>query len=84
MADANATLPPRTAGPLVQATWQLFTVEKIPFNEPVPGAIPGEITLAQLVAHYVIPSGFDQLDSNTVFQWTPKLFKTSPQAIKRR
>jgi hypothetical protein len=73
MKDVNTNIPPRGAGRLVQASWQLFTSEKIPFNEPVPVTIPEEITLAQLVAHFIIPKGFDALDSNTVFQWTPEV-----------
>jgi hypothetical protein len=48
---------------------RLFAVEKLPFNEPVRVAIPNEITLAQLVSVCIIPSGFDRLDSNTVFSW---------------
>jgi hypothetical protein len=65
----NATPRPRTAGPLTRASWQLFTVDKTPVCEPVPVDVPNEITLAQLVSAYIIPSGFNRLDANTVFQW---------------
>jgi hypothetical protein len=71
--DPNATPAPRSAGPLIQAKWQLFTNEKYPFNEPVPVVIPEEITLAQLVAHHILPAEFDNLDSNAVFKWSLKV-----------
>jgi hypothetical protein len=42
-------------------------MEKTPVGEPVPVDIPNEITLAQLATGYIVPSGHDRLDANTVF-----------------
>jgi hypothetical protein len=51
----------------------MFTNENYPHNEPVPVLAPEEITLAQLVTHYILPAGYGNLDSNTVFVWRRKL-----------
>jgi hypothetical protein len=84
MLDANAVSKPRIAGSLTRATWQLFTIEKIPYNEPVLVDIPSEITLAQLVSTYILPSGFDRPDSNTAFQWTPEVVPDKSKSDKTK
>jgi hypothetical protein len=84
MVHANPTPKPRMAGPLTHATWQQFTVEKIPYNELVPVDIPSEIALAQLVSAYILPSGFDRLDSNPVFQWTPEVIPDKSKSDKTK
>jgi hypothetical protein len=49
-------------------TYQVFTIDKTPAGEPVEILAPNEITLAQLVAHFILPSGI-QLDVGSVFYW---------------
>lgn len=55
-------------GNLVRAAFQVFPMAKTSVCEPVLIDTPNEITLAQLVAHFVVPSGGDW-DVNTVFYW---------------
>jgi hypothetical protein len=84
LVDANAVVPPREVGPLVRASWQVFTAEKSSVCETVQVDIPNEITLAQLVAAYIIPSGFDHLDSNTIFFWTLDVISDPSKADKTK
>jgi hypothetical protein len=84
IADVNATVKPRSAGPLIPAIWQLFTAERIQWNEPVSVLISNEITLAQLVSAYIIPSGFEHLDSNTVFSWALEVVENNAKHDKTK
>jgi hypothetical protein len=46
--------------------------------------IPNEITLAQLVSAFIIPSGFDRLDSNTLFLWTLEIVEDKSERDKTK
>jgi hypothetical protein len=49
-------------------TCQIFAIDKTPIGEPVEILAPNEITLAQLVAYFILPSGIS-LDVGSVFYW---------------
>jgi predicted ABC-type sugar transport system permease subunit len=49
-------------------SYQIFTMENTPLGEPVVIQAPNEITLAQLVTFFILPSGI-QLDVGSVFYW---------------
>jgi hypothetical protein len=59
---------PREVGPRTQMSYQIFTIEKTQFSEPVEIFTPNEISLAQLVACFILPTGI-QLDAGSVFYW---------------
>jgi hypothetical protein len=67
----NPVRRPREVGRLTVMTYQIFTIEKTPFGEPVQILAPNEITLAQLVAYFILPTGI-QLDVGSVFYWNLK------------
>jgi hypothetical protein len=48
---------PREVGRLTVMTYQIFTIEKTPFGEPVQILAPNELTLAQLVTYFILPTG---------------------------
>jgi hypothetical protein len=60
--------PPREVGPLTPMKFQIFTIEKMEFSEPVDILAPNEISLAQLVTYFILPSGI-QSDVGSVFYW---------------
>jgi hypothetical protein len=64
----NTVRKPRDVGRLTVMTYQIFTIEKTPFGEPVQILAPNEITLAQLVTYFILPTGI-QLDVGSVFYW---------------
>jgi hypothetical protein len=85
---------PRSVGPLTQMSYQIFTMDKTPIDEPVVIHAPNEITLSQLVAHFILPTGI-QLDVSSVFYWNlreieppeeknPKKDKKAPKEDKAR
>jgi hypothetical protein len=49
-------------------SFQIFTIEKTQYGEPVDILAPNEITLSQLVTYFILPSGI-QLDVGSVFYW---------------
>jgi hypothetical protein len=59
---------PREYGPLTRMSYQVFTIENTPVGERMDIQAPNEITLAQLVAFFILPSGI-QLDVGSVFYW---------------
>jgi hypothetical protein len=69
---------PRLEGNLTRAAFQVFTMEKTPIDSPTPIDIPDEITLAQLVSHFILPAGGDW-DVNTVFYWCPEEIEEEPK-----
>jgi hypothetical protein len=81
----QTTVPrPRNVGRLMHMAFQIFTMEKTPVCEPVEIDAPNEITLAQLVAYFVLPWGRD-LDVSTVLYWCPEEIegKSSSDKTKR-
>jgi hypothetical protein len=66
--DRPRVIRPSEVGPLTQMTYQIFTVDKTPVGDPVEISAPNEITLAQLVTYFILPSGI-QLDVGSVFYW---------------
>jgi hypothetical protein len=68
LADQWRVNRPREAGPLTQMTYQIFTMENKPIGEPEVIQAPNEITLAQLVTFFILPTGI-QLDVGSVFYW---------------
>jgi hypothetical protein len=58
----------REAGPMTQMSHQIFMVENTEVTEPIVITAPAKITLAQLVAYFILPSGI-QLDVASVFYW---------------
>jgi hypothetical protein len=54
---------------MVQVTWQPFTNNREPFEEPVDVRITNEITLARVVSAVISPHEEGKFDVNTVFQW---------------
>jgi hypothetical protein len=58
----------REVGPLTQMSYQIFTIEKTQFKEPVEIFAPNEISLAQLVTYFILPTRV-QLDVGSVFYW---------------
>jgi hypothetical protein len=67
----NTVKRPREVGRLTVMTYQIFTIEKTPFGEPVQILAPNEITLSQLVAYFILPTGI-QLDVGSIFYWNPE------------
>jgi hypothetical protein len=65
----TAVKRPQEVGRLTVMSYQIFTIEKTPFGEPVQILAPNEITLAQLVTYFILPSGI-QLDVGSVFYWS--------------
>jgi hypothetical protein len=63
-------------------TYQIFTIEKTPIGEPVEILAPNEITLAQLVIHFILPSGID-LDVGSVFYWNLREIEQAPGEIDK-
>jgi hypothetical protein len=59
---------PREVGPLTAMTYQLFTMEKDQVEEPVDILAPNEISLGQLITHFILPAGRD-FDVGSVFYW---------------
>jgi hypothetical protein len=59
---------PREVGPLTAMTYQLFTMEKESVEDPVDILAPNEISLGQLVTHFILPTGRD-FDVGSVFFW---------------
>jgi hypothetical protein len=66
--ERNQVPQPRGVGHITRAAFQVFTMEKSPVDSPVLIDIPNEITLAQLVAHFILPDW----DVDTVFYWCPE------------
>jgi hypothetical protein len=66
IADRHKTNKLRQVGPLTPMTYQIFMIDKAPIGEPVDIIAPNEISLAQLITHFVLPSGID-LDAGSVF-----------------
>jgi hypothetical protein len=67
--DINLATPMRTVRPQVRVTWQLFTKDKEAFQEPIEADVPNEISLAQLVANFIVPFMEGRFDHNTMFNW---------------
>jgi hypothetical protein len=63
--DRNRTNRPREVGPLTRMHYQIFTMEGTEVGEPEEIYAPNEITLAQLVTFFILPSGID-LDVGSV------------------
>jgi hypothetical protein len=70
---------PRESGPLTQMTYQIFTMDNTPIGEPEVIQAPNEITLAQLVTFFILPTGI-QLDVGSVFCWN--LLRTEDKSVK--
>jgi hypothetical protein len=68
LVDRSRVNRPRDTGSLTQMSYQIFTMENSQTGEPVVIHAPNEITLAQLVAFFILPSGI-QLDVSSVFYW---------------
>jgi hypothetical protein len=66
--NQNTVRRPREVGRLTVMTYQVFTIEKTPFGEPVQIQAPNELTLAQLVTYFILATGI-QLDAGSVFHW---------------
>jgi hypothetical protein len=65
----NTVKRPKEVGILTVMTYQIFTIEKTPFGEPVQILALNEITLSQLVTYFILPTGI-QLDVGSVFYWS--------------
>jgi hypothetical protein len=70
---------PRESGPLTPMTYQIFTMDNTPIGEPEVIQAPNEITLVQLVAFFILPTGI-QLDVGSVFYWN--LPRTENKSVK--
>jgi hypothetical protein len=66
--NQNTVPRPREVGRLTVMTYQVFTIEKTPFGEPVQILSPNELSLSQLVTYFILPTGI-QLDVGSVFYW---------------
>jgi hypothetical protein len=66
--DHTLVKRPREVGPLTDMSYRIFTIEKTQFSEPVEIFAPNEITLAQLVTYFILPTGI-QVDVGSVFYW---------------
>jgi hypothetical protein len=65
----HATVPrPRNVGRLTPMEFQIFTMEKTMYYGPVSILAPNEISLAQLVAYFILPEK-SLFDVNTAFYW---------------
>jgi hypothetical protein len=59
---------PREVGKLTQMHYQIFTIDKTEYSEVTEIWAPNEISLAQLVTYYILPTDI-QLDVASVFYW---------------
>jgi hypothetical protein len=59
---------PREVGKLTQMKYQISTIDKTEYSEVVDMWAPNEISLAQLVTYYILPTDI-QLDVASVFYW---------------
>jgi hypothetical protein len=82
--DCTQIKRPREVGPLTQMSYQIFTIEKTQFSEPVEIFAPNEISLAQLLTYFILPTGI-QLDVGSVFYWNLREIEdTSRDKTKRK
>jgi hypothetical protein len=79
--DRHISNKPREVGPLTRMSYQIFTLEKSPVGEPVDILAPNELSLAQLVTSFVLPSGMD-FDVGSVFYWNLKEEEPAPGTDK--
>jgi hypothetical protein len=63
-------------------TYQVFTIEKSPCGEPVEIFAPNEISLGQLVTHFILPDA--QLEASSVFYWNLKETDPSDETDKTK
>jgi hypothetical protein len=81
--NRNTVPEPRDVGRLTVMTFQVFTIEKTPFGEPVQILAPNELTLAQLVTYFILPTGI-QLDVGSVFYWNLEEVQDPSKADKSK
>jgi hypothetical protein len=81
--DHTIVKRPREVGPLIQMSYQIFTIEKTQFSEPVEIFAPNEISLAQLVTYFILPTGI-QLDVGSVFHWNLREIEDPSKADKSK
>jgi hypothetical protein len=74
---------PREVGPLVQMSYQIFTIEKTQSSEPIDIYAPNEISLPQLVTYFILPTGI-QLDVSSVFYWNLREIEDTSAADKTK
>jgi hypothetical protein len=68
--DSHQAPRMREAGPLKQISYQVFTMDNTAVTEPIVITAPNEITLAQLVTYFILPSDIGAyLDVASVFYW---------------
>jgi hypothetical protein len=81
--DYRKTPRLRTVGPLTQMSYQIFTIEKTPVGEPIEIQAPNEISLAQLVTFFILPTGI-QVDVGSVFYWNLEQIEDSTDRDKTK
>jgi hypothetical protein len=73
----------REAGPLTQMSYQVFTMENTQVTKPIVITAPNEISLAQLVTYFILPSGMS-LDVASVFYWNLLQIEDTSKADKTK
>jgi hypothetical protein len=81
--DRNRVNGLREVGPLTRMTYHIFTMEGTPHVEPEVIYAPNEITSAQLVKFFILPSGIN-LDVGSVFHWSLRAIDPAPGEDKTK
>jgi hypothetical protein len=81
--DHTTVKRPREVGSLTQMSCQLFTIEKSKFSDAVEIFAPNEISLAQLVTYFILPTGI-QSDVGSVFHWNLREIEDTSKADKTK
>jgi hypothetical protein len=64
-------------------SFQVFTIEKTEISKPVQIVAPNEITLAQLVTHFILPDGLN-VDVSSIFYWNLREIEDPQKADKTK